>query len=39
MAENLLKSTFRNGEAIPQARTSEEWEKAGKAGKPACLQW
>ena len=30
MAENLNVSTFRNGDPIPQARTKEEWEKAGE---------
>lgn len=35
MAENLNVSTFRNGDPIPEARTNEEWEKAGKEGKPA----
>ncbi|MBM3455516.1 MAG: hypothetical protein FJX80_10255, partial [Bacteroidetes bacterium] len=35
MAENLNVSTFRNGDPIPEAKTNEEWEKAGKEGKPA----
>ncbi len=35
MAENLNVSTFRNGDPIPQAKTNEEWEKAGKDGRPA----
>jgi uncharacterized protein (TIGR02145 family) len=35
MAENLNVSTFRNGDLIPEAKTKEEWEKAGKEGKPA----
>jgi len=35
MAENLNVSTFRNGDPIPQAKTNEEWEKAGTDGKPA----
>lgn len=35
MTENLNVSTFRNGDPIPEAKTNEEWEKAGKAGKPA----
>jgi len=30
MAENLNVSTFRNGDPIPQARTQEEWKKAGE---------
>jgi TolA-binding protein len=35
MAENLNVSTFRNGDPIMEAKTNEEWEKAGKEGKPA----
>lgn len=35
MAENLNVSTFRNGDPIPEVKTNEEWEKAGKEGKPA----
>jgi uncharacterized protein (TIGR02145 family) len=35
MAENLNESHFRNGEAIPEARTPLEWERAGKNGEPA----
>jgi uncharacterized protein (TIGR02145 family) len=35
MAENLNVERFRNGDLIPQAKTNEEWEKAGKEGKPA----
>jgi uncharacterized protein (TIGR02145 family) len=35
MTENLNVSTFRNGDPIPEAKTKEEWEKAGKEGKPA----
>jgi uncharacterized protein (TIGR02145 family) len=35
MAENLNVSSFRNGDPIPEAKTKEEWEKAGKDGKPA----
>ena len=35
MTKNLDVSTFRNGDTIPQAKTNEEWEKAGKEGKPA----
>lgn len=33
--KNLDVSSFRNGEAIPEARTKTEWEKAGKEGNPA----
>jgi uncharacterized protein (TIGR02145 family) len=35
MTENLNVSTFRNGDAIPEAKTDEEWKQAGKEGKPA----
>lgn len=35
MTENLNSSLFRNGDAIPEAKTYEEWEKAGEEGKPA----
>ena len=35
MTQNLNVSTFRNGDPIPEARTNEEWEKAGKESKPA----
>ena len=34
-SDNLNVSTFRNGDAIPQVKSNEEWEKAGKEGKPA----
>lgn len=32
---NIATKTFRNGDAIPEAQTNEEWEKAGKDSKPA----
>lgn len=35
MAENLNVSTFRNGDPIPEAKTNEDWEKAGNEQKPA----
>ncbi len=35
MAENLNVKTFRNGEPIPEASSSEEWEKADKLKHPA----
>ena len=35
LAENLNVTKFRNGDPIPQVMTDEEWEKAGKEGKPA----
>jgi len=35
MAENLNVSTFRNGDPIPQAKTDEEWKKAGDNEQPA----
>jgi uncharacterized protein (TIGR02145 family) len=35
MAENLNVSKFRNGDLIPQAKTIEDWVKAGESKKPA----
>jgi len=35
MAENLNVDKFRNGDSIPEAKTAEEWERAGKSGQPA----
>jgi uncharacterized protein (TIGR02145 family) len=35
MAENLNVDRFQNGDLIPEAKSNEEWEKAGKEGKPA----
>lgn len=35
MTKNLDVSTFRNGDPIPQAKTNEEWEKAGQNKQPA----
>ncbi len=35
MAENLNTDRFRNGDTIPEAKTSEEWEAAGKNQQPA----
>jgi uncharacterized protein (TIGR02145 family) len=35
MTKNLDVLTFRNGDPIPQAKTVEEWEKAGKNKQPA----
>jgi uncharacterized protein (TIGR02145 family) len=32
---NLDVSTFRNGEAIPEAKTAQAWQEAGRLGKPA----
>lgn len=34
-SENLNVSTFRNGDPIPEVRTTEEWKKAGENGQPA----
>ncbi|WP_166437174.1 fibrobacter succinogenes major paralogous domain-containing protein [Niastella caeni] len=34
-ATNLDVVTFRNGDPIPEVKSNEEWEKAGKEGKPA----
>ncbi len=33
--KNLNVSTFRNGDPILEARTEDEWEQAGREGKPA----
>ena len=33
--ENLNVSTFRNGDKIPEAKTKEDWIKAGEEEKPA----
>ena len=35
MTENLNVDKFRNGDPILEAKTDEEWQKAGKEGKPA----
>jgi len=35
MTKNLDVSTFRNGDPIPQAKTDEEWKKAGENKQPA----
>ena len=35
MVDNLNIDKFRNGDSIPQAKTNEEWEKAGKNKQPA----
>jgi uncharacterized protein (TIGR02145 family) len=35
MTKNLDVSTFRNGDPIPQAKTDEEWERAGENKQPA----
>ena len=35
MIENLDVENFRNGDLIPQAKTAEEWENAGKNNEPA----
>ena len=34
-SKNLDVSTFRNGEAIPEAKSKEDWVKAGESKKPA----
>lgn len=34
MSENLDLVRFQNGDAIPEARSSEDWERAGREGKP-----
>lgn len=35
MTENLNVDKFRNGDSIPQAKTNEEWKKAGDNNQPA----
>lgn len=35
MAENLNVDRFQNGDLIPEAKTAEEWKKAGENQKPA----
>ena len=35
MSENLNVDKFRNGDPIPEAKTDEEWAKAGRNGEPA----
>ncbi|MDR9487745.1 fibrobacter succinogenes major paralogous domain-containing protein [Salibacter sp.] len=35
MTNNLNVHKFRNGDPIPQAKTKDEWEKAGENGEPA----
>jgi uncharacterized protein (TIGR02145 family) len=35
MINTLNKKYFNNGEAIPQAQSSKEWEKAGRMNMPA----
>lgn len=35
MTENLNVDRFRNGDPIPEAKTDEEWKKAGEEGTPA----
>jgi uncharacterized protein (TIGR02145 family) len=34
-SENLYVDRFRNGDPIPQAKTAEEWQNAGKNKQPA----
>ena len=34
-ASNLIVTHFRNGDAIPEAKTAEEWAAAAREGKPA----
>jgi uncharacterized protein (TIGR02145 family) len=35
MAHNFDGVTFSNGDSIPHAKSAEEWERAGREGKPA----
>lgn len=39
MTENLNVSVFRNGDPIPEARSDEEWRKAGQEAKPALCNY
>lgn len=39
MAENVLTTTFQNGDPIPEAKNIEEWIKAGNEGKPMFVSW
>ncbi len=34
MTQNLSVSTFRNGDTITEAKTKEDWQKAGRDGEP-----
>ncbi len=34
-SKNLNVATFKNGDAIPEVKSEEEWVKAGEEGKPA----
>lgn len=35
MVRNFDEAIFSNGDSIPNARSTEEWQKAGEAAKPA----
>jgi uncharacterized protein (TIGR02145 family) len=35
MSFNLDVTVFRNGDPVPEARSDEEWQKAGQEGRPA----
>jgi uncharacterized protein (TIGR02145 family) len=35
MGDNLTKHHFRNGDLIPEAQSTEEWQRAGENGQPA----
>jgi uncharacterized protein (TIGR02145 family) len=35
MSDNFNGATFNNGDSIPHAKSAEEWERAGREGKPA----
>jgi len=35
MAENLNVTTFRNGDPIPEAKSNDEWRRAGESKQPA----
>lgn len=39
MSKNLDVEKFRNGDPIPEVKTDDEWEAAGKNGQPACCYY
>jgi uncharacterized protein (TIGR02145 family) len=39
MSENVMTTTFQNGDPIPEAKNMEEWIKAGEEGKPMFVSW
>lgn len=39
MVQNVLTTTFQNGDPIPEAKNIEEWIKAGEEGQPMFVSW